>query len=189
MYDGSWRPRGGGPVTPKDQQTTCRHSVRHFRRENFLRFLLQCSLAGLVVLVLLLVLDAVTQTVLIAALGSTAFIAFAIPRSRRSNPRHLIGGYLVGMASGTLMSLLHYQIGEPGTMVFQSAMVGCGALAISLAMFGMVVMRTEHAPAAALALGLVLNHWDPLTLAVVLIGVTVVSLVKQLILPLLIDLI
>ena len=87
------------------------------------------------------------------------------------------------------MSLLHYQIGEPGTMVFQSAMVGCGALAISLAMFGMVVMRTEHAPAAALALGLVLNHWDPLTLAVVLIGVTVVSLVKQLILPLLIDLI
>lgn len=34
-----------------------------------------------------------------------------------------------------------------------------GALAISLAVFTMVVTRSEHPPAAALALGLVLNDW------------------------------
>ena len=163
--------------------------MRQFRRGNYLRYALQCSLAGFVVLALLFVLDAVTQTVLIAALGSTAFIAFAVPRSPRSAPRDLIGGYLVGMIAGTLMSLIHYQFGTPGTFLFHAAMVVCGALAISLAMFGMVVTRTEHPPAAALALGLVLNHWDPLTLAVVLIGVITISLVKQLILPLLLDLI
>lgn len=163
--------------------------MHQFRRENYRRFALQCSLAGLVVLTLLLVLDAVTQTVLIAALGSTAFIAFAVPRSLHSDPRYLIGGYLIGMVSGTLMSLIHYQIGEPGTLLFHAAMIVCGALAISLAMFMMVVTRTEHAPAAALALGLVLNDWDLLTLAVVLIGVVALSIVKQLILPLLLDLI
>ena len=38
---------------------------------------MQCGLAGLVVLVLLFVFDSVTQTVLIAALGASAFIAFA----------------------------------------------------------------------------------------------------------------
>ena len=42
---------------------------RDIRRESFKRYALQCGLAGLVVLVLLLILDAVTQTVLIAALG------------------------------------------------------------------------------------------------------------------------
>ena len=53
---------------------------RHFRRESFKRYALQCGLAGFVVLILLLILDAVTQTVLIAALGASAFIAFAVPR-------------------------------------------------------------------------------------------------------------
>lgn len=58
-----------------------------------------------------------------------------------------------------------------------------------MAMFVMVVTRTEHPPAAALALGLVLNEWDLLTLAVVLAGVIVLSIVKRLVLPVLLDLI
>lgn len=77
---------------------------RHFRREDFKRYALQCGLAGLVVLVLLLVLDAVTQTVLIAALGASTFIAFAVPRSKHSGPRHMIGGYAVGIFAGSLMA-------------------------------------------------------------------------------------
>jgi hypothetical protein len=43
---------------------------RHFRRNDIKRYAMQCGLAGIVVLVLLFVLDAVTQTVLIAALAS-----------------------------------------------------------------------------------------------------------------------
>ena len=54
----------------------------------------------------MLVLDAVTQTVLIASLGASAFIAFAVPRSLHSDPRHLIGGYVVGLVSGVAMSSL-----------------------------------------------------------------------------------
>jgi CBS-domain-containing membrane protein len=159
------------------------------RRNLYKRYALQCGMAGVVVLILLLVLDAVTQTVLIAALGASAFIAFAVPRSLHSDPRCLIGGYLIGMISGVTMSLVHSLFFMSGTTLSHAVMIICGALAISFTMFLMVITRTEHPPAAALALGLVLNQWDPLTLGVVLIGVIALSLVKQLVLPLLMDLI
>jgi len=162
---------------------------QHIRRENLKRYVLQCGLAGIVVLILLLVLDAVTQTVLIAALGSSAFIAFAVPRSLHSGPRHMIGGYVIGMLSGCLMTLLETAMGLSSAGAAHAVMVIFGAMAISLAMFTMVVTRTEHPPAAALALGLVLNEWDLLTLGVVLAGIIALSLVKQLVLPMLLDLV
>jgi CBS-domain-containing membrane protein len=161
---------------------------RHFRRNDIKRYAMQCGLAGVVVLVLLLVLDTVTQTVLIAALGASAFIAFAVPRSLHSGPRSLIGGYVVGMLAGALMGTLNNMI-EASANYDHAVMVICGAVAISLAMFTMVVTRTEHPPAAALALGLVLNEWSLLTLLVVLLGVIALSVVKQLVLPALLDLI
>ena len=160
----------------------------HFRLSNFKRYGLQCGLAGVVVLILLLILDAVTQTVLIASLGASAFIAFAVPRSLHSDPRHLIGGYAVGIAAGVIMALLDSQVAAVGVWD-HAVMVIFGALAISLAMFVMVVTRTEHPPAAALALGLVLNEWNLVTLAVVLIGVVGLSLIKSLVLPMLMDLV
>jgi CBS-domain-containing membrane protein len=161
---------------------------RHFRREDFKRYALQCGLAGLVVFVLLLVLDAVTQTVLIAALGASAFIAFAVPRSLHSGPRHMIGSYVVGILAGSLMSTLATLINVSPT-ADHAVMIIFGAIAISLAMFTMVVTRTEHPPAAALALGLVLNEWSLLTLVVVLSGIVGLSIIKQLVLPALLDLI
>lgn len=160
----------------------------HFRLDNFKRYGLQCGLAGFGVLVLLLVLDAVTQTVLIASLGASAFIAFAVPRSLHSDPRHLIGGYIVGMIAGVAMASLYNLFTLEGAWD-HAIMIIFGALAISLAMFTMVVTRSEHPPAAALALGLVLNEWDLLTLLVILIGVVGLSVIKRIVLPVLMDLV
>lgn len=161
---------------------------RHFRNKDLKRNATQCGLAGAVVFALLIVLDAVTQTVLIAALGASAFIAFAVPHSPHSGPRHMIGGYLFGIVAGSIMSAVSTFIdASPG--IDHAIMVVCGAIAISLAMFTMVVTRTEHPPAAALALGLVLNEWSFLTILVVLGGVVTLSIVKQMILPALLDLI
>lgn len=161
---------------------------RHLRRSDIKRYALQCGLAGFVVLILLLVLDAVTQTVLIAALGASSFIAFAVPRSLHSGPRSLVGGYVVGILAGASMSLLESAF-NMGPTASHAIMIAFGAIAISLAMFTMVVTRTEHPPAAALALGLVLNEWSLLTLVVVLTGVIALSIIKQLVLPALLDLI
>ena len=56
-------------------------------------------------------------------------------------------------------------------------------------MFSMVVTRSEHPPAAALALGLVLNEWNLTTLFVILSGVILLSVIKQIVLPMLMDLV
>ena len=157
--------------------------------ENIKRYAIQCSLATVVVLILLFVLDAVTQTVLIAAFGASTFIAFAVPRSLHSSPRYLIGGYVVGMFAGTVMSSLLTALGFTDIVFGHWVMILFGALATGIAMFLMVITRTEHPPAAALALGLVLNEWDGLTLLVILIGVAALSFIKRLVLPLLMDLV
>jgi CBS-domain-containing membrane protein len=156
------------------------------RRENIRRYALQCSLAAAVVL--LLVLDAVTQTVLIAALGASVFIAFAVPRSLHSGPRCLIGGYLAGILAGSAMATLNIALEFSDVVTAHASMVVFSALATGLAMFLMVVTKTEHPPAAALALGLVLNEWTLLTLVVVMVGVIALSICKQLVLPILMNL-
>ncbi len=158
------------------------------RKDNVKRYALQCSLAAAVVLMLLMVLDAVTQTVLIAALGASVFIAFAVPRSLHSSPRCLIGGYLAGILAGSLMATLNIAFDFSDVVTVHASMVLFGALATGLAMFLMVVTKTEHPPAAALALGLVLNEWSLLTLVVVIVGVIALSICKQLVLPILMDL-
>jgi CBS-domain-containing membrane protein len=158
------------------------------RKDNIKRYAIQCSLAAAVVLILLLVLDAVTQTVLIAALGASSFIAFAVPRSLHSSPRCLIGGYVVGIIAGSLMATLNIAFNFSDVVNVHMGVIVFGALATGLAMFLMVATKTEHPPAAALALGLVLNEWTSLTLVVVIVGVAVLSISKQLILPFLMDL-
>ena len=158
-------------------------------RSNLRRYILQCTLASIAVLILLLVLDAVTQTVLIAALGASTFIAFAVPRSLQSDPRYMVGGYVVGIACGCAMSMAYQTFDVADPLASHTIMVFFGALATGLAMFVMVATKTEHPPAAALALGLVLNEWDMLTLVVVMIGVIALSIFKKLILPMLMDLV
>jgi len=160
----------------------------HIRRKDIRRLLLQCTLAGAFVLVSLLVLDAVTQTVFIAAFGSSAFIAFAVPRSLHSSPRHLIGGYLVGITVGALIGTLYLSFDFAHVSVNHAFMILFGAFATALAMFFMVVTKTEHPPAAALALGLVLNEWNLITILLVLAGIVSLSIFKRLVLPLLMDL-
>lgn len=156
---------------------------------NVRRYAIQCSLATIVVLVLLVALDAVTQTVLIAALGATTFIAFAVPRSIVSSPRCLVGGYMVGMFAGTLMSTLNGSLGISDPVMSNAALIVFGALATGIAMFLMVVTKTEHPPASALALGLVMNEWTVLTLAVIMVGVIILSTCKRAVLRYLMDLV
>ncbi len=156
--------------------------------ERVRRYILQCALATVFVLALLLLLDAVTQTVLIAALGASTFIAFAVPRSLQSGPRYLIGGYIVGITIGCLMGTLDAAMHFSDPILTHAVMVLFGALATGLTMFTMVITKTEHPPAAALALGLVLNEWSLLTIVVVFAGVMALSICKQLVLPILLDL-
>jgi hypothetical protein len=68
-------------------------------------------------------------------------------------------------------------------------LVQCGlATAVVLVLLLVMDTVTQTALIAALALGIVINEWHLLTLVVVMAGAIVLSMVKQLILPLLMDL-
>ena len=158
---------------------------------NKARYVLQCMLATFCVFVVLLVLDAVTNAAVIAALGASSFIAFTMPDAQISRPRFLIGGYIVGVTVGcfchylSLVSFLSHLV-----IIKDCSCVVFGAFAVGLAIFLMVITGTEHPPAASVALGFVLNECDYLLVAmVVLAGIISLSIIKTLLRPALINLV
>ncbi len=149
-------------------------------RRNYLRYIAQCVAATTFIFVVLVVLNVLTQTVLIASLGASAFISFTMPHIESSKPRYLIGGYVIGTLVGVLVSVSvgWFQL-EHGVGMERLVVVSGAAIATGLAMFLMVITDTEHPPAAAVALGFVLNSWDLHSIVVVLVGVTCISLLKE----------
>jgi len=157
--------------------------------KNKLRYLLQCLLATVSAMVVLMVLNTMANKVVIASLGASCFIVFCVPHHRASSSRFLIGGYTVGIAAGTLCYWLAGVPWPDSVSFLQShSDVIFGGLAIGLAMFLMVVTNTEHPPAASLALGLVLGEWHLLTVAVAMVEIVILCILKKLLKPLLINL-
>jgi hypothetical protein len=99
-------------------------------------------------------LDTISHSAVIASLGASCFIVFTMPRARMSRPRFLIGGHVVGVAAGCVGRWLCAIPALARLPVFSlHSGVLCGALAVGLAIFVMVITDTEHPPAAGLALG------------------------------------
>jgi CBS-domain-containing membrane protein len=158
-------------------------------KHNRARYLYQSLMAMATMMAVLPLLDAVAQTVLIASLGASSFIAFAMPHVHASKPRYLIGGYLVGTAVGCSLSLLATLVSAQTSIDYHTLQILCGAAAAGLAFLLMVVTDTEHPPAASLALGYVLNEWSLLTVVVVLTGLVAIVGVKESTKRLMIDLV
>ncbi|MFO8132322.1 MAG: HPP family protein [Thermoplasmatota archaeon] len=83
---------------------------------------------------------------------------FTMPRSYAAEPRRVIGGYAAGVTIGVLC--YHLSQWSMHHMAAKAALVIFGSLAVGLAIFAMAVTNTEHAPAAGIALGLVINTWN-----------------------------
>ena len=149
-------------------------------RRHWPRYLAQSLMAITTMMLILLFLDAVKQTVLIASLGASTFIAFAAPHMNSARPRYLLGGYLVGTLAGCGLGLAAVWLAVHVSVDAHTVQIICGAVATGLAFLLMVITDTEHPPAAALALGYVLNEWDGLTLVVVFAGIAAIVAVKEL---------
>jgi len=108
----------------------------------------QSLMAFAAVVVLVAVLGTLTNGTIVAALGASAFIVFAMPKHDTARPRSLIGGHALCMAIGLICSIpLRLGWLDPG--LGQGLL---GAAAVSLSIFGMAVFNTEHPPAAGNAL-------------------------------------
>ncbi|MFH1459573.1 MAG: HPP family protein [Candidatus Omnitrophota bacterium] len=147
-------------------------------------------LAIVAVFCVLMLLDIKSNAAIIASLGASAFIAFTQPDEQRSQPRFLVGGYIVGIISGCIcygisQIMLIQNIHFFGTFL----MLFFSAFAVGLSMFLMVITNTEHPPATGLALGLFLNGCQFRSIMVILIGIIALSIVKKILKPFLTNLI
>jgi CBS-domain-containing membrane protein len=144
--------------------------IEEFRR-HWKHYVLQSVFATVVMVAVFMVLT-MENVVVVASLGSTAFVIFAMPNSITAKPQNVIGGNIVGLISGSVCAL----IPQPYFIVSLLAY----ALAVGISIFVMVVTDTEHPPASGLALGLAITgfSWD-VGIAIVT-AVVVLSLVHHL---------
>ena len=118
------------------------------------------------------------------------FIVFVMPSQYSSDPRRLIGGYFVGLIVGFIFYLISTSTIWSTLIEKQTILlVIFGAISVGFSVFIMAVTNTEHAPAAGIALGLVINKWDYLTIVFIIIAIIWMSSVKIVLKKYLIDLI
>ena len=158
-------------------------------RQNLRPYILQCGLGTVTILLILIFLDVIKHTAIIATLGSSVFVIFALPSSYSSRPRPLIGGYIVAIVIGALFYFLSgLPVLEQLPISSQTQIIIFGALSVGLTIFGMVVTDTEHPPAAGMSLGLVLNTWDYMTLIFIVCAVLLLALIRHTFRRVLVDL-
>lgn len=101
----------------------------------------------------------------------------------------MLGGYLIAIIIGSLFySFTTLSILEHLPISIKTIYIVFGAMAVGFTIFAMVVTDTEHAPAAGMSLGLVLNTWDYKTLLFVVMAVFMLALIRYLFRSVLIDL-
>lgn len=145
------------------------------------KYILQSLLATIAVAIILYFLGALTHAAIVAALGASTFIVFAIPNSVTAQPRRLIGGHTFGLLCG----LLCYYAFLNNPLIELTAGWGflyfiAGALSVGLAMFLMTITNTEHPPAAGTALGIVTQEWSVWTIVFVLAFAISLVIIKRL---------
>jgi len=153
-------------------------------------YLFQSILATISIFLVLVFLDILEHTALIATLGASAFIIFIMPNSYISMPKQVLGGYAIGIICGCLCFFLtkgfsHSFIAMPEKFFT----VSFGSLAVGTAIFIMAAINYEHPPAVGISLGLVLNQWNHQTIIFIIFAVIIMLVVKRLLQPFLIDLI
>jgi CBS-domain-containing membrane protein len=118
--------------------------------------------------------------VIMASIGSSSFSVFAIPGSRVSQPRNVLGGPLVGLGCGLLWSMAAAPLGDYGFVAY--------AASAGSTMFFMVVTDTEHPPACGIALAVAMRGFHPWDATAVIVSAVVLATAHKLLRPYLRDL-
>ncbi len=137
-------------------------------RKHWKNYLVQCLIATFVIFLVILILN-IGDAVIIAAIGSTTFVVFAMPKSLSANPRNVVGGYTVGLFCGSLFGVF-----ETNSDILSSFLY---ASAVGLSIFIMVITDTEHPPASGVALGVAISGFSINISIAVILSAILLSLV------------
>lgn len=125
-------------------------------------YFFQSLLAATALFILVLALGR-ERMVLISAMGATSFIVFAMPTAVSAQTRNVIGGHLVGLATGTVF----YMVSLPYLVEYP--------LVVGITIFLMVALDVEHPPAAGSALAVVINEVSREAFITIMISALVLS--------------
>ena len=154
-----------------------------------LNYVFQCAIATAYIIVILVALDLITQTAIIATLGASTFIIFVRPHSYSARVRVMLGGYIIAIVVRIAMGILaNLSVMETVFFTHKVQFIFFSAAAIGIVLPTMALTNTEHPPAAAMALGLVLNDWNIVILLFIICCVLLLGVVKKGFSPFMIDL-
>ncbi|MBI2852980.1 MAG: HPP family protein [Chloroflexi bacterium] len=142
------------------------NTAREFR-SSWKNYFYQSFLATLVTLVVVWLLSA-EHAVIIASIGSTAFIVFTMPTSFAAKSRKIIGGHTVGFLCGTIGALAIQQLTIPSIVTY--------SLTVGLSIFLMVALDFEHPPASGTALGVAISGFSFKVMVAILTSAIILSL-------------
>jgi CBS-domain-containing membrane protein len=159
-------------------------------KKNPRNYIMQSLLALVAMLVILCFVEVLTQTAIVAALGASTFIVFAMPDSRTAGPRQLIGGHIAGILCGLVCYYLFNggllkQLAENYDIIIWLSY----ALAVTLSLFIMTITNTEHPPAASTALGIAAFGVSWQTVLFIILFAVFLSIARKLLKPWLKDLV
>ncbi|MDX1569680.1 MAG: HPP family protein [Xanthomonadales bacterium] len=141
-------------------------------------YLFAAVLSGLTLSVTYLLLGQANQVV-IASLGATAFVVFAMPKSRAARTASTIGGQMLGLLCGGLAGLVPHESQLAAALVYGLAVGICSLL--------MLTTRYKHPPAAGTALGIAVTGIDVAAAITVIGSVFLISTLRIVTLSLLQD--
>ena len=144
-------------------------------------YITQCLIVILFMSFILISLDFVFEIPIVASLGATCFIIFTFPHKNSSQLQYIVGGYIIGIIVGYSCMVGFYLLPVISLSIW-------GAIAIGFSMFLMVILNFEHPPAAAIALGIVMNGLEIKSLIMIFLALTLMLSVRHLLKNKLLDL-
>lgn len=153
------------------------------------QFIIQSMMVAGVIAVVMIVMDFISEGVIIASIGASASIAFARPHTMTASSRYLIGSYVFAIFSAWVCStLMNFLLSVFPSFQMNTALTVFGAMVVGLTVFLTVVTETEHPPASALALGLLISGFNLSRAAEAIIAITIIALLRRIFLKYLMDL-
>ena len=144
------------------------------------QYIIQSSFAALTVFIITLILS--DNPVIIASIGSTAFIVFAMPNNISAEPKRIIGGHSLGFFIGSCFAVFPFM----NILFFKAIWF---SLSVGITILLMVVLDVEHPPAAGTALGMTLIAYSATSATAILISVLFLAFIGHITKPFLKDLV
>lgn len=145
----------------------------------------QALFAGVFLILMLAFFDKFSSHPIFNAVGlssvaASIFLIFSAPHTLAGQNKSIIGGYLIGIAIGVGCHYLQHNIASPlPANLTQYYPLLCGGLTVVLALLLMTVLQMPHPPAAGLALGIVIDTWEPQGLALIACIITILTILKH----------